>query len=65
MTLRLQGDLVTCIAKEKQYEFFGDNDHKTFCNYMGARKMPWKYFNANAIKEISKRYTGVWYNRSL
>lgn len=54
------GDLVTCITKEKQYEFFGDNDHKkTFYNITwGPEDAHWKYFNANAIKEISKRYTG-------
>lgn len=48
---------IRCITKEKQHEFFGDNDHKkTFYNITwGPEEEHWQHFNKNAIKEIQKR----------
>lgn len=51
------GELITCITKDKQHEFFGDNDHhKTFYNITWNPSDPhWQHFNTNAIEEIKKR----------
>lgn len=48
---------ITCINKEKQHEFFGDNDHtKKFYNITwGINDLCWLHFNHNAIQEIKKR----------
>jgi glycosyltransferase involved in cell wall biosynthesis len=50
-------ELVTVITKEKQREFFGDNDHtKNFFNITwGVHDPPWVHMNANAIRAIAER----------
>lgn len=48
---------ITCITKEKQQEFFGDNDHKKhFYNITwNPEDEHWNHFNTNAIREIQSR----------
>ena len=50
-------ELVTVISKEKQREFFGDNDHtKNFFNIRWEVYDPaWVHMNVNAVKAIAKR----------
>lgn len=52
------GEQVCCITKEKQAEFFGDDDHdKHFYKITwGVDEPHWIHFNANVIGEINKRY---------
>lgn len=47
---------VTCITREQQHEFFGDNDHhKTFYNITWGPEEPhWQFFNGNAIQSIAR-----------
>ena len=52
-----KGELLTCINKQKQHEFFGDPGEykKTFYNITwGPEEEHWQYFNKNAIEHISK-----------
>ena len=48
---------VTVITKEKQHEFFGNNDHtKNFFNIKWDVDDPaWVHMNANAVREITDR----------
>lgn len=50
-------ELVTVISKEKQFEFFGDNDHtKNFFNIRWEIYDPaWVHMNVNAVKAIAER----------
>jgi glycosyltransferase involved in cell wall biosynthesis len=50
-------ELVPVISKQKQREFFGDNDHtKTFFNLKWNADDPsWAHMNARAVQEIRKR----------
>lgn len=50
-------EFVTVITKQKQQEFFGDNDHtKNFFNLTWSpADAHWQYMNKNAIAEIGKR----------
>jgi glycosyltransferase involved in cell wall biosynthesis len=47
---------ITCITKEEQHYFFGDNDHKkTFYNITwDPNDAHWRHFNKNAIQSIAK-----------
>lgn len=53
-----KGELITCITKQEQHEFFGDPGEykKSFYNITwGPEDAHWQHFNNNAIKEIGKR----------
>lgn len=54
---QIKGEKITCITKEKQQEFFGNNDHnKHFYNITwGPEEAHWVHFNTNAIEAIAKR----------
>jgi len=55
---QIKGETITCITKEKQFEFFGDAGEykKTFYNITwGPEEAHWVHFNQNAIKEIGER----------
>lgn len=52
------GDLVTCITKKEQEQFFGKDDHdKHFYKITwGPEEAHWRFFNGRVIEEIRKRY---------